>query len=111
MQSEKLVHDLIVERMKRRLGREYREMKVNPEGGPDIELRSHGLTIALVEVETEGGVTPEGAARWAELAASGSRLILMVPRKSKVRATELLWEKGVMDRVSVGTYDILIEMP
>ncbi|GAB4390579.1 MAG: hypothetical protein Kow0025_23580 [Thermodesulfovibrionales bacterium] len=111
MDAEKLVHDLVVERMKRRLGRDYKEIRVNASGLPDMELRSHGLTLAVVEVETEGGVTPERAAGWAELAAKGTRLILMVPRKSKVKATELLWQKGVMDRVSVGTYEIQIDMP
>jgi hypothetical protein len=111
MESDRLVHGLIVERLRRKLGRDYKEVRVNPGGGPDLVLGSHGLTLAVLQVETEGSITPEGAERWAGLAASGQRLILMVPRASKVRATELLWEKGIMDRVALGTYEIVINMP
>ena len=64
-----------------------------------------------MEVETGGSVTAARAPRWAEMAASGSKLILMVPRNLRVRAAELLWENGITDRVSVGTYDLRIEMP
>jgi hypothetical protein len=35
----------------------------------------------------------------------------MVPRASKVKATELLWQAGIMDRVAIGTYEIEIKMP
>jgi hypothetical protein len=111
MDYDRLLRGLIVERLRRKLGRQYGEVKVNPGGGPDMVLGSHGLTLAMVQVETEGSITPEGAAKWAGLASSGSKLILMVPRASKVRATELLWEKGLMDRVAIGTYEIEIKMP
>lgn len=110
-EMERLIHDLIVERLKRRLSREYKDIRVNPGGGPDMVLSSHGLTLANVEVETAGSITPEKAERWREMAASGSKLILMVPKDAKVRATELLWQKGIMDRVAVGSYDIQINMP
>jgi hypothetical protein len=56
-------------------------------------------------------ITPEKAETWLEMAASGSKLVLMVPKDAKVRATELIWQKGIMDKVAVGTYDIQIEMP
>jgi hypothetical protein len=42
---------------------------------------------------------------------SGSKLILMVPKNAKVKAMELLWQNGIADRVSVGSYEISISMP
>lgn len=111
MDYDRLLRGLIVERLRRRLGREYGEVEVNPGGGPDLVLGSHGLTLAVVQVETERSITPEAASRWAGLASSGQKLILMVPRASKVKATELLWQKGIMDRVAIGTYEIEIKMP
>jgi hypothetical protein len=84
---------------------------VNPEGGPDIILASHGLTMAMVEVETEGSITPEKAGKWKEMAQSGSKLILVVPKKAKVKTTELLWKHGIADRIAVGSYEIVITMP
>ncbi len=111
MDNDKLMHDLIVDRLRGRFSREYSEIKVNAEGGPDIVLANHGLTIAIVEVETERSITSEKAAKWKEMAHSGSRLILMVPKAAKVRVTELLWKEGIAERVGVGSYEIVISMP
>lgn len=111
MDSEKLLHDLIVDYLKQRLSREYREIDVNPSGNPDLTLSNHGLVLAMLEVETEGSITSEKAEKWKEMLQAGSKLILMVPKNSKVKVTELLWNKGIADRVSVGTYEIAINMP
>ncbi len=111
MDNEKLMHDLIVERLRGKFSKEYGEMRVNADGGPDIILANHGLTVALVEVETDRSITREKAARWKEMAESGSRLILMVPKAAKVRAMELLWKEGIADRVGLGSYEIVISMP
>lgn len=111
MENNRLVHDLIVGRLRGRLARDYDGVKVNPGGGPDLELSSHGLTLAAVEVETERSITPERAARWKEIAGAGTKLILMVPKNRKAKATELLWEAGIADRVALGSYEIRIEMP
>lgn len=111
MNNEKLMHDLIVNRLRVRFSKEYSEIKINTEGGPDIVLANHGLTIALVEVETDRSINHEKAAKWKEMADSGSRLILMVPKAAKVRAMELLWKEGIADRVGVGSYEIVISMP
>lgn len=111
MESEKLIHDLIVDRSRGKFSGEYKEIKVNPDGSPDIILANHGITLAVVEVETEKSITPEKAEKWKEIAQSGPRLILMVPKNVKVKATELLWQKGIADRVGVGSYEIVINMP
>ena len=111
MERERLVHDLIVDRLRGKFSKEYREIKVNPEGSPDIVLASHGLTMAMVEVETDGSITPDKAGKWKEMVQSGSKLILMVPKNAKVKTTELLWKNGIADRVGVGSYEIVITMP
>ncbi|MGO9952461.1 MAG: hypothetical protein ACLPN1_09660 [Dissulfurispiraceae bacterium] len=111
MHNEKLVHDLIVDHLRQKLGRDYKEVTVNPEGNPDIVLANHGLVLANVEVETDNTINPEKAAEWKVLAQPGTKLILMVPRNAKAKVTELLWQKGIMDKVSVGSYEIVINMP
>jgi hypothetical protein len=45
------------------------------------------------------------------MAQQDSKLILIVPKNSKVKAAEILWQKGIADRVSVGTYEIVVNMP
>jgi len=35
----------------------------------------------------------------------------MIPNDMKVKVTELLWAKGLMDKVSIGTYEISLKMP
>ena len=112
MDNKKLMHDLIVDRLRGRFSREYSEIKVNAEGGPDIVLANHGLTMAIVEVETDRSITPEKAVKWKDMMArSGSRLIIMVPKAAKVKAMELLWKEGIADRVGVGSYEFVINMP
>ncbi|BCB95323.1 hypothetical protein JZK55_02450 [Dissulfurispira thermophila] len=109
--NEKLLHDLIVDYLKQKLSNEYNEVKTNPEGTPDLTLSNHGLILAMLEVETEHTITAEKAEKWKEMAESGTKLILMVPKNSKIRVTELLWQIGIADKISVGSYDIVINMP
>ena len=111
MQNEKLVHDLIIDHLRHKFSREYLDVRINPQGSPDIVLGNHGLVLANVEVETESTINMERADEWKALADSGVKLVLMVPKKIKAKVPELLWEKGIMDRVSVGSYEISINMP
>lgn len=111
MQNEKLVHDLIVDHLKQKLCREYKDIRVNTEGNPDMVLANHGLVLANVEVETDSTINPEKADGWKGLAEPGTKLILMVPKNAKAKVTELLWQKGIMDKVSVGSYEIVVNMP
>ncbi len=111
MEKDKLLHDLIVDRLRDKFSAGYKEIRINAEGSPDIVLGNHGLTLAVVEVETEKSITPEKAEEWKKMTGSGSKLILMVPANAKVRAMELLWKYGIADRVGVGSYEIAIRMP
>jgi hypothetical protein len=111
MGDEKLLHDLIIDRLRGRFSGQYKEIKVSSEGNPDIVLANHGLTLAVVQVETDRSITPERAEKWKEMAQAGSKLILMVPKNARVRAMELLWKSGIADKVGVGTYEIVITMP
>jgi hypothetical protein len=111
MDSDKLMHDLIVERIRIKVSGDYKEIRVNPEGDPDLVLSNHGLTLAAVEVETERSITPERAEKWKEMAGSDCKLILMVPKSGKVKAMDLLWKHGIADRVGLGSYDIQIHLP
>jgi hypothetical protein len=111
MESEKLLHDLIVDRLKRKFAPQYREIKMNEGGGPDLVLANHGIALAVVEVETDTTITKEKAEKWKEMAGTGQKLILMVPKNAKVKTMELLWKEGIADRVGVGSYEIAITMP
>lgn len=111
MNNEKLIHDWMVDFLKRKFSREYKEIKVNLSGDPDLVLSNHGLVLALVEVETESSITPEKAEVWKEILKDGTKLILMVPKNTKVKVMEYLWQKGIADRVGVGSYELTVTMP
>ncbi|MFA5354000.1 MAG: hypothetical protein WC291_07210 [Thermodesulfovibrionales bacterium] len=111
MRNERLMHDLVVEQLKGRLSRDYKEIAVNPAGSPDLTLSNHGMLLAMVEVETEGSITGEKAEDWKTMKQPGVKLILMVPKSSRVKVTELLWQKGIADTVSLGSYELSITMP
>jgi hypothetical protein len=111
MEKDKLLHDLIVDRLRDKFSGGYKDIRINPAGSPDIVLGNHGLTLAVVEVETDKSITSEKAEEWTKMTQSGSKLVLMVPANSKVRVMELLWKSGIADRVGVGSYEIVIKMP
>jgi hypothetical protein len=111
MDSEKLLHDLIVDYLKQKLSKEYKEIKINPAGNPDLTLSNHGLILAVLEVETESSITPQKAEKWKEMSQAGCKLILMVPKNAKVKVMELLWQNRIADRVGVGSYEIAVNMP
>lgn len=111
MDTDSIIHTVIVENLRRRLGRDYREVVVSPDGDPDITLGNHGLVLAVVEVETEASISNEKAEKWRRMAHAGTKLILMIPRSARSRVTEILWQEGIADKVSLGTYEIVINMP
>jgi len=111
MSSEDMIHKVVVDHLKQRLSRDYKEIVLNPKGSPDLILSNHGLVLAMVEVETEKSITAQRADEWKMMTASGVKLILVVPKNAKVRAMEILWQKKLADKVSVGSYEISINMP
>ncbi|MDA8388288.1 MAG: hypothetical protein M0Z58_06485, partial [Nitrospiraceae bacterium] len=121
-ENENAVHDAIAEEIRKKLARQYREIKVNLSGQkqklhefmgqyPDLILSGHGMVLALVEIETENSITPDKINIWKGLAGSGPRLILMAPKPMKARLASMLWDAGLADKVSVGSYEISINMP
>ncbi len=120
MEYADLIHEIILEHLKKRLSREYKEIGINKLGEkngeykghyPDMILGNHGMVLALLEVETTESISEKEAERWKALSDLGAKLILMVPKDLRVKVTELLWAKGLMGRVSIGTYEILVHMP
>lgn len=120
MEHEDLIHDWMVTYLKDRLSKDYDEIKMNLKGRqehefkgsyPDLILSNHGLVLAVMEVETEGSVSEERAEHWKSLAGQGAKLILMVPKQVKAKAVDLLWKQGLVDKASVGSYEINVHMP
>lgn len=111
MNNDELLQRLIVDHLGKKLKRDYREITVNPGSMPDLRLANHGLVVAAVQVETAQTITRERARGWASLAGEGTKLMLIVPKNMKVKTTELLWEAGLAGKVSLGTYELVVQMP
>lgn len=120
MHDERLIHDWMVSHLKQRLSKDYREIRINLEAErknefkgryPDLILGNHGIVLAVMEVETEGSLTSEKADEWKKLSELGVKLILMVPKALRAKTLDLLWKMGIADKVSVGSYEISINMP
>ncbi len=120
MEDYKLIHDWMVSYLKQRLSRDYKDISINLEGEkknefeghyPDLILGSHGLVLAVMEVETERSISPEKADEWKDISGKGVKLIVMVPRASKAKVVDLLWKRNIADKVSVGSYEINVSMP
>lgn len=115
-----LIHEMMLEHLRKQLGRDYKEIGINRPGEkkveykghyPDMVLGNYGMVLAILEVETAESISEKKAADWETLSRLGVKLILMVPKNMKVRVTDLLWAKGIMDKASIGTYEIVVNMP
>jgi hypothetical protein len=120
MSEDRLIHDLVVNNLKKKLSREFRDIKVNLYGEkahafkdlyPDIIISNHGMVILIIEVETESSLSQEKAEIWKKISDTGTKLNVIVPRELKVRATELLWQTGLAGKVGIGTYELNINLP
>jgi hypothetical protein len=120
MSSDSTIHDWLVTYLKQRLSRDYDDISINLKGEkkaevkghfPDLILGNHGMELAIVKVETERNITPEKADEWEALSGLGVKLIIIAPGAMKSKIIDQLWKKGIVDKVSVGSYDINIKMP
>ncbi|UCC66394.1 MAG: hypothetical protein JSW32_00100 [Deltaproteobacteria bacterium] len=119
MTKEEFFHDWLVSYLQRRMARDYKEITANYQDEkkhefeghyPDLILANRGMVLAIMEVETEESITPERAERWKELAGLGVKLILMVPAHARPKVMDLVWQRGLADKVGVGSYEINIKM-
>jgi hypothetical protein len=115
-----LMHGLILEHLRKKLSRDYREIHINGKGEqkvdykgsyPDMILGNHGMVLAVLKLETGETISEKQAGEWKSLSGLGVKLILMIPKNMKMKVTDLLWSQGLMDKVSIGTYEIAIQMP
>lgn len=119
-ETDKAVHDAIVEEIRKKLRSQYREIRVNHLGEkkhefkgeyPDLILCEEGMVLAVVEVETENTFSPDKMELWKRLSGSGARLMVIMPRGMKAKLASALWDSGIAEKVSLGSYDITISMP
>lgn len=120
MEYENLTHEIILEHLRKKLSRDYKQIGINKQGEtkiaykdhyPNMILGNHGMTLALLEIETEESISQKCIEKWKALSKLGLKLIIMVPKEMKVKVTELIWDEGLVSKVSIGTYEIAIKMP
>ncbi len=119
-EEDRLIHDLVVNNLKKRLSREFQDIKVNLYGEkkyafkdlyPDLIVSNHGMVILVIEVETESSLSQDKVEIWKKISDTGTKLNVIVPKELKVKATELLWNKGLAGKIGIGTYELSINMP
>lgn len=108
--NQRLLHNLIVNLIKDKFSKEYSEVSINPDGYPDITLSNFGMAIMQIVVETEAGINEQNALKWKSLAESPTKLTLVLPKSSRLIATELLWQHGLSQKVKLAFYDIKLEI-
>ncbi len=119
MIDEKLIHDWMVSHLRKKLSRDYTDIRINSANEkhefnghyPDLILENHGLVLAVMEVETVQTISAEKAEEWKAMAGLGAKLILMVPKKLKPKVLDILWKNGMADKASVGSYEMNVQMP
>lgn len=120
MNQDKLFHDWLTNHLKEMFSRQYSEIKVNYQGEkkhnvgalyPNLIFISHGLVVAVGEIETKKTISLEKAKYWKALSGLGVKLILMIPETERKKVMDLLWDEVLIQNVSIGSYYLNISMP
>ena len=116
--SDELLNDLVIHLVHAKYSRIHKEVHINPGEEknfevqglyPDIVFGGYGQVIQIIEVETEGNLNKERAARWEQFAKVGVPFTILVAKKDQRLLTDLLWKTGLMAKVKVATYDVTFE--
>lgn len=118
--ADAVLHDAIAQELGKKLRHSYKDIKINLSGEqkhefngqyPDMILSGHGMVLAVVEIETGNSFSPDKIGTWKQLSGAGARLIVMAPKGLKAKIASALWDGGMADKVSLGSYEITINMP
>ncbi len=118
--KEQIFHDWMIEYLAERLSRDFNDIKINVTGMkkhdfkgcfPDLILGNYGVTLAVMEVETAHSIDPEKISQWKTLSNLGVKLIIMIPKDLKSKVMDILWKEALVSKVSLGTYDLNINIP
>ncbi|MGQ0792923.1 MAG: hypothetical protein ACT4NX_02430 [Deltaproteobacteria bacterium] len=117
--SEQVLHDWVVEKLRVKYSRLYREVHANPAeernyefGGhfPDLIFVNYGQTMLIAEVETEETINEGEAEEWKTLSALGVQLVLIVPKEMQNAARDICWKAGIAARVKIGFFDVSLSI-
>uniref|UniRef100_A0A7C4AII9 Uncharacterized protein n=1 Tax=Thermodesulfovibrio aggregans TaxID=86166 RepID=A0A7C4AII9_9BACT len=111
MSVEKHLKELLIYHLKQKLGRLQQDLEPEQKPPPDLKILSYGMVIGYIDIITEKEVFQERIEKWKDLISHGNKLIIVVPKDEKLRITELLWKEGIAEKVSIGTYDVVLTLP
>lgn len=111
MSVEKHLKELLIYYLKQKLGRLQQELEPAQTPPPDLKILSYGMVIGYIDIITEKEVFQERIDRWKELLSQGNKLIIVVAKDERLKLTEILWKEGIAEKVSIGTYEIVLTLP
>lgn len=111
MSIEKHLKELLIYHLKQKLGKLQQELETTQKPPPDLKILSYGIVIGYIDIITEKEISQERIDKWKELLSKGNKLIIVVPKDEKLKLTEILWKEGIAEKVSIGTYEIVLTLP
>lgn len=111
MSVERHLKELLIYHLKQKLSRLQQELEPVQKTPPDLKILSYGIVIGYIDIITEKEVFQERIEKWKELLSQGNKLIIVVPKDEKLKLTETLWKEGIAEKISIGTYEIVLTLP
>lgn len=117
--DEQFLHDWIIEKIKEKYSRLYKEVHTNPgkekrfefKGHyPDVVFINYGQVVLIAEVETQETINEEEAEEWKELSNLGVQLVLVVPKDMRNAAREVCWKKGIAAKIKIGFFEVVLSV-
>jgi hypothetical protein len=117
--NEQFLHDWVIEKLKEKYSRLYKEVHINPGEEknfefkgyyPDVVFVNYGQIVLIAEVETEESINEEEAKEWKGLSNLGVQLVLLVPKEMQNAAREICWKNGIAAKVKVGFFDVVLSI-
>ncbi|MEN2985857.1 MAG: hypothetical protein ABDH16_04300 [Thermodesulfovibrionaceae bacterium] len=111
MSIEKHLKELLIHQLRQKLSKLKQDVELVENPPPDLKIMSYGVVLGYIDVVTEKTVSNQRVKRWKELVFSGEKLTVLLSKEEKLKITEILWKEGIAEKVSIGTYEIVLLLP
>lgn len=111
MSVEKHLKTLLIHQIKQKLAKTGSQVEVFNEPPPDLKILSYGMTIGYIDIVTEKEIESNRIEKWKSLIEHGSKLTILCAKEEKIKVADLLWKEGLVEKISIGTYDIILTLP
>ncbi len=117
--DEQFLHDWVIQKIKEKYSRLYKEVHTNPGEEKNFELKgyypdvvfvNYGQIVLIAEVETQETINEKEVNEWRDMSNLGAQLVLLVPKEFQNVARDICWKNGVASKIKIGFFEVVLSI-